>query len=50
MHWSVRAMMSVDEPMTSHWRRAALRRSACSRIGTRTLPPMWPHFLVPGDL
>ena len=50
MHWSVRAMMRVDEPMTSHWRRAALRRSACSRIGTKTLPPMWPHFFVPGDL
>mmetsp|Transcript_20177 Transcript_20177/g.64461 ORF Transcript_20177/g.64461 Transcript_20177/m.64461 type:complete len:238 (+) Transcript_20177:722-1435(+) len=46
---SVRAMMRVGVPRMSACSRAALSRSACSCVGTSTLPPMWPHFLVPGD-
>mmetsp|Transcript_11096 Transcript_11096/g.25583 ORF Transcript_11096/g.25583 Transcript_11096/m.25583 type:complete len:214 (-) Transcript_11096:513-1154(-) len=45
---SVRATISVDVPITSACSRAATRRSQCSCAGTRTLPPMCPHFLVPG--
>mmetsp|Transcript_9999 Transcript_9999/g.33960 ORF Transcript_9999/g.33960 Transcript_9999/m.33960 type:complete len:235 (-) Transcript_9999:486-1190(-) len=44
---SVRATTRVEVPIMSHWSRAATRRSACSCAGTSTLPPMWPHFLVP---
>jgi hypothetical protein len=43
---SVRASSSVGTPITSAARRAATSFSTASRVGTSTLPPMWPHFLT----
>ena len=36
----------VGMPITSAARRAAISLSTASRVGTSTLPPMWPHFLT----
>lgn len=44
----MRAMMRVSAPITSACSLAATRRSMCSCMETSTLPPMCPHFLVPG--
>ena len=43
---SVRAMTRVGVPQTSAARRAAVSFSTASRVGTSTVPPMWPHFLT----
>ena len=43
---SVRAITSVGVPITSAARRAATSFATASRVGTSTLPPMWPHFLT----
>ncbi len=45
---SVRATMIPGTRMMSSWKRAVLSRLTCSSEGTSTLPPWWPHFLVPG--
>ncbi len=45
---SVRATMMPGTRMMSSWKRAVLSRLICSSDGTSTLPPWWPHFLVPG--
>mmetsp|Transcript_28889 Transcript_28889/g.49351 ORF Transcript_28889/g.49351 Transcript_28889/m.49351 type:complete len:208 (+) Transcript_28889:1034-1657(+) len=45
---SVRAITRVEVPRMSACSRAATSRSTCSCAGTRTLPAMCPHFLVPG--
>ena len=37
---------SVAVPDTSAASRAAFSFSTASRVGTSTLPPMWPHFLT----
>ena len=39
-------MTSVGVPITSAASRAAVSLALASRVGTRTLPPMWPHFLT----
>jgi hypothetical protein len=36
----------VGVPITSAARRAATSLATASRVGTSTLPPMWPHFLT----
>jgi hypothetical protein len=36
----------VGTPMTSAAKRAAISFSTASRVGTSTLPPMWPHFFT----
>lgn len=43
---SVRAITSVGTPSTSAARRAEASFCSNSRMGTSTLPPMWPHFLA----
>ena len=43
---SVRAITSVGTPITSAASRAAISLATASRVGTSTLPPMWPHFLT----
>ena len=43
---SVRATSRVGTPITSAARRAAFSFSTASRVGTSTLPPMWPHFFT----
>ncbi len=43
---SVRAITSVGTPITSAARRAATSFATASRVGTSTLPPMWPHFFT----
>ena len=43
---SVRASRIVGTPMQSAASRAAISFSTASRVGTSTLPPMWPHFLT----
>ena len=43
---SVRASRMVGVPITSAARRAATSLATASRVGTSTLPPMWPHFLT----
>ena len=43
---SVRATSTVDVPITSAARRAADSFATASRVGTSTLPPMWPHFFT----
>ena len=42
--------MIVGTPMQSAASRAAISLSTASRVGTSTLPPMWPHFLTDGEL
>ena len=41
---SVRAMRIVGTPETSAARRAATSERTNWEVGTRTLPPRWPHF------
>ena len=41
---SVRASSTVGVPITSAARRAETSLDTASRVGTSTLPPMWPHF------
>ncbi len=41
---SVRPMITVGTPATSAARRAAFSVRMCCWVGTRTLPPRWPHF------
>ena len=41
---SVREMRTVGTPSTSAARRAALSVPTNCAVGTRTLPPRWPHF------
>ena len=43
---SVRAITTVSAPMTSAASLAARSVARCCDVGTRTLPPMWPHFLA----
>ena len=43
---SVRASTIVGTPMQSAASRAAISFSTASRVGTSTLPPMWPHFFT----
>ena len=43
---SVRATSRVGTPATSAASRAAFNLSTASRVGTSTLPPMWPHFFT----
>ena len=43
---SVRATIRLGTSITSAARRAATSFWMNSRIGTSTLPPMWPHFLA----
>src|SRR5207237_10841981 len=40
-----RALRRVSTPQTSAASRAAMRLVTNSLVGTRTLPPRWPHFL-----
>lgn len=41
---SVRAIRIVGTPETSAARRAATSERTNCEVGTRTLPPRWPHF------
>lgn len=43
---SVRATRTVGVPITSAASRAADSFATASRVGTSTLPPMWPHFFT----
>lgn len=45
---SVRATSTSSAAMMSACARHATSRLTCSRTGTITLPPMCPHFFVPG--
>ena len=41
---SVRATTRIGTPLTSAASRAAISALTCCAVGTRTLPPMCPHF------
>ncbi|MNI55127.1 hypothetical protein D3C73_1100560 [compost metagenome] len=43
---SVRASNTVGVPIVSAARRADTSLATASRVGTSTLPPMWPHFFT----